>query len=256
MSRSITLRCAILMAAALAAHFAAAAVIDFETDPSGSPSSDNLVLSTPYPIAGGGNVQFYFDVNTNLTYDSGVDDDPIIERTGQDGTDAFTSSTTGVNDSAAAGFVAQLGNFFLRHPTPALLPPPLIADYNTAQNITGLSGEIWDIDGTPASGLYEQWRVDVLDGSNNLLASQTSPLGNSFALDSRPWVFTFTGLSNVDKLVLTFVGTKTTGFGLAFNNFNPQVVPEPGTFVLAGVGAAMLIAMRARRRRESSGNNQ
>ena len=224
-----------------------AAVIDFETDPTTAPSADDYVLATPYPI-GGGSVQCYFDVNANLTYDSGVDGDPIIEQIGADGNDAFTNNLLSLSDTANAPFAPQLGNFFLRQVSPGPAPAPFIVDYNTSATITALSGEIWDIDG--ASQATELWKVEVLDGANVVLASQFSPLGNSFALDARPWVFSFSGLPlGVDKLRITFQGTKINNIGLAFNNFNPTAVPEPGSIVLMGLGAIALVAIGLRRRR-------
>jgi hypothetical protein len=251
MSRLAILCCALVAVAFVIGSPAVAAVIDFESTPSAAIPSDNLVLSTPYAITGGGTVQFYFDVNSNNAYDPGIDDNPVFEQAGQDGSDAFNSTVTGINDTAAPGFTAQLGNFFLRHPSPFSLPPPFLIDYNTAQTITGLSGEIWDID-SGAGGNTEQWLVDVLDGSNNLLASQLSPLDNSSALDSLPWTFAFTGLPlGVDKVRLTFVGTKTTGIGLAFNNFSPttaEAVPEPSSVMLMGLaGTGLITAIRRRR---------
>jgi hypothetical protein len=227
---------------------AVAAVIDFETDPTTAPSTDDYVLSTPYPIAGG-SVQFYFDVNANLAYDSGIDSDPIIEQIGADGNDAFTNNTLALSDIANAPFAPQLGNFFLRQASPGPAPPPFIVDYNTGATITALSGEIWDIDG--ASQATELWKVEVLDGANNVLTSQFSPLGDSFALDARPWVFSFSGLpSGVDKLRITFQGTKINNIGLAFNNFNPTAVPEPGSIMLLGLGLCALAAIGMRRRRQ------
>jgi hypothetical protein len=117
------------------------------------------------------------------------------------------------------------------------------------QTITALSGEIWDIDGS--QGGTEQLIVDVLDASNNVLTSQLSPLGNSLALDGLPWTFSFSGLpAGVDKVRLTFVGTKTSGIGLAFNNFSPTTaVTEPGGASLLGLGAAITLVKFARRRR-------
>ena len=246
MTRCAVLPRALALATCAIALSGQAAVIDFESTPAGTTPSDNLVLSTPYPITGGGSVQFYFDVNGNNVFDSGIDDLPVFEHVGQDGSDAYNSSVTGINDTAAAGFTGQLGTFFLRHPVPFSLPPPFLLDYSTAQTITGLSGEIWDID-SGSLGNTEQWLVEVLDGANNVLATQLSPLGNSSALDSLPWTFAFTGLPlGVDTVRLTFVGTKTTGIGLAFNNFSPTTaVPEPAPLLPLASGL-LFVAVVAR----------
>ncbi len=229
-------------------------VIDFETTPGGGTPVDDAVLNTPYNITGGGTVFFYFDDNLNNTYDAGTDSLPLFEAAGQDGTDGFASSYWGINDTAYPGYAADLGNFFLRQPVSGTVPPPFIVDYNTSQTITALSGEIWDIDGGGLLGT-EQWLVDVLDSSNNVLASELSPLGNSTALDSKPWTFSFTGLPlGVEQVRLTFVGTKTHGLGLAFNNFSPTtvVVPEPTGFALFAAGLVPLLAKFARRRRRTA----
>ncbi len=232
---------------------ALAAVIDFETDPFGGSPVDDAALSVPYNLSGGGTVQFFFDTNGNLTYDSGIDTDPLFEAAGNDANNAFTNNLLGVSDTANGGLAGQLGRFFLRHPVPGPAPPPFVVDYNTSQTITALSGEIWDIDGN--QGGTEQWLVKVLDGSNNVLASQLSPLGNNLALDGLPWVFSFTGLpTGVDKLSLTFVGSKTSGIGLAFNNFNPFAVPEPSSVVLMVAGAISIAGARRRHlRRRAKG---
>ena len=226
-------------------------LIDFETTPGGGPPVDDQVLNAPYNITGGGTVSFYFDNNLNNSYDAGTDTLGVFEAAGQDGTDGFASSYWGINDTAYPGYAADLGNFFLRQPIPGTVPPPFIVDYNTSQTITALSGEIWDIDGSSALGT-EQWLVDVLDSSNNILASELSPLGNSSALDSKPWTFSFSGFPlGVDKVRLTFVGSKTQGLGLAFNNFSPTTaaVPEPTSVYIAGAGLAALLAVAWRRRR-------
>jgi hypothetical protein len=253
------MRCVHLAYGLLVVVFSAAAlpgvanVIDFETTPGGGAPVDDAVLNTPYNITGGGTVAFFFDNNLNNTFDSGIDTLPLFEAAGQDGTDGFGSSYWGINDTAYPGYAAELGNFFLRQPVSGTVPPPFFIHYNTSQTITALSGEIWDIDGAPAG--TEQWRVDVLGGAHNVLASQLSPLGNSSALDSKPWVFAFTGLpSGVEDVRLTFVGTKTQGLGLAFNNFSPTTtaVPEPNSNILLAAAVPFLAMIVRRCRRKAS----
>ena len=171
---------------------------------------------------------------------------PLFEAAGQDGTDGFVNSMSGINDDAAAGFHAQLGHFFLRQVVNGIVPPPFIVDYTTGQTITSLSGEIWDIDGSAALGT-EQWLVEVLNGANAVITSTMSPLGTGPAGDSLPWTFSFGGLpAGVDKVRITFIGTKTQGLGLAFNNFRPTTVPEPFGLVIAALGAVGLAGLRRR----------
>ena len=188
--------------------------------------------------------------NGNNTYDAGIDVDPVLEASGPDGSDGFANQTLGVADTPMAGYFPVLGFFFLRQPSPGSVPPPFIIDYNTAQTISALAGEIWDIDGMPGQGDTEQWAVQVLNAAGSPLAGQPSPLGDSSALDGLPWTFTFSGLpAGVDKVKITFVGSKTSGLGLAFNNFSPVDVPEPSTILLFSLGGAVL---RSRLRRGSA----
>ena len=166
------------------ASLSLAAVVDFETTPSGSIPSDDSFLSTPYNITGGGTVAFFFDKNGNDTFDPGTDDRPVFEAYGPDGNDAFTNGFLATSDTANGGLASQLGNFFLRQLQPGSPPPPFIVDYNTPQTISGLHGEIWDIDGDPTH--TERWKVEVLDASNALITSELSPLGDDQTLDGLP----------------------------------------------------------------------
>ncbi len=192
---------------------------------------------------------FYFDVNGNYAFDPGTDQRPSFEAYGDDALNGFASGPLNTGDIANGGTAGQLGNFFLRQLQPGNPPPPFIVDYNTSQVITALSGEIWDIDGDPTH--TEQWVVQALDGSNNVLTTLTSPLGDDQSLDGLPWVFSFSGLSSgFDKLKITFIGSKTSGLGLAFNNFNPTAVPEPASVVLFGLATAAMAVLAYRRRRQ------
>lgn len=257
------LRCAgIALTLSLLATSARASLITFETTPTGATPVDNAVLVTPYTVTGG-TVHFFFDTNGNNTFEAGVDVNPQFEARGDSDGDpqGFASNKMGGFDNPAGG---NLGNWFLRQPDGiGVLPGPFIIDYDVTQTINALSGEIWDIDATPS--FTEQWRVDVLDSGGIVVATELSPLGilqsDPASLDSLPWAFSFTGLaalsSDVDKVRLTFVGTKTDGIGLSFNNFNAfeaaptTAAPEPGSAVLFGLGLGAL-AMSARSRTRSA----
>jgi PEP-CTERM motif len=246
MRRPIILTASLLLVA-LIAPLAFGQLIDFELTPSGAAPVDDGTLFTPYDIAGPGTVRFFFDTNGNNSFDPGTDGLPVFEAAGPDVLDGFVNSTLGLNDTAMPGYAAQLGGFFLRPVQPGSVPAPFIIDYDTPLVISALSGEIWDIDG--GSGT-EKWQVDVLDAANNVLVTQFSPLGVGPALDGLPWTFAFSGLpAGVDKVRLTFIGTKTSGVGLAFNNFQPYTAPEPSTFVLLGVGLPLLAVAAWKRRR-------
>jgi hypothetical protein len=252
MHRTLIFVCALFTTVSLA-RLSTAAVIDFESKPGGGPTlpaDDDQPIVGAYSITGGGTVQFFFDRDGDNELTAG-DDPGIFERINQDGNDGFVNTGLGTNDVAAPGFAAQLGQWFLRGVTPGAVPPPFIVDYNTAQTITALSGEIWDIDGNASAGT-EQWLVEVLDSSNSVLATLNSPLGTDLTMDSMPWTFAFTGLpTDVDKVRVTFTGTKTFGVGLAFNNFSPTIaLPEPSAIALVAIGAlplAMLVLRRQRR---------
>ncbi len=221
-------------------------LIDFESTPGGAIPSDDALLATPYPLGGPDSVRFFFDRNFNNTFDPGIDDFPTFEIAGDDALDGFINNGLLQGDIPAAGFAAQLGDFFLRPTQPGSVPFPLIIDYNTTLSISALSGEIWDIDGSAVD--TEQWQVDILDAANNVIATQNSPVGIDSLLDSTPWTFAFSGLpAGVDKARLTFIGTKTSGVGLAFNNFRPFAIPEPGTALLIGAGLAWMSATRSGR---------
>ncbi len=209
-------------------------VIDFEQTPAGALPVDNSSLSAPY-VFEDLSVQFFFDVNGNTVYDSEIDELPVFERAGSsDSVRGFLGSSG--NDTPDTGFESHLGDYFLRQ-SPGNkfgnLPAPLIVDYDTFLSISALSGEIWDIDGNGGTGT-EQWLIEVLDGSGNVLASTKSPLGElgsyTAELDARPWTFNFTELpSGVDKVRLSFIGGKTYGIGLAFNNFRPTTTSTAQT---------------------------
>lgn len=236
-----------------ASRLCAAALIDFELSPAGVAPVDNAALAAPYSLTGGGTVSFFFDVDGGNTL-TGVDTPAYFEAAGVDPQSAFNNDFLSLADTANGGTAGQLGNFFLRQLQPGSVPPPFIVDYNTAQTIAGLSGEIWDIDGAP--GNTERWFVEVLDAANNVLATQASPLGNSAALDGLPWTFAFSGLpAGVDKLRITFTGSKTSDLGLAFNNFSPLVaVPEPASVLLMGMATMAALVVAARRKREVRGD--
>jgi hypothetical protein len=233
-------------------------LVTFDQTPAGTTPADNSELASPYTIDGGGTVRFFFDTSGNGSFDPGVDALPFFEAAGDaDPQSGFVNNTIVRDDIAASGFENQLGTYFLRQPAAfGAVPAPFFVDYDTSQTITALSGEIWDIDGVdeptdPGFGT-EQWRVEVLNASGAILASQLSPQGTAptVPLDGQPWVFSFANLpSGVDKIRITFTGTRP-AVGLAFNNFSPTVaIPEPGSFLVGILGLVPLFMNGCARRR-------
>jgi hypothetical protein len=225
----ITMALAMALATAALAP-AQAQVITFETDPSGAPAVDNasLGLASAYAVGGLG-LTFGFDSDGNGTPDTPA----VFEAIGNDGVDGFAACVD--RDMASPGFETQLGNFFLRG-TPGADFRLLVIDY-AGGTVAAASGEIWDIDASLP--LNEQYRVAAYDALGNLLGTIDSPVGTQDSgclnteLDGRPWTFSFSGLTpGIARITIDFIGTKTQGIGLAFNNFNATgegAVPESAT---------------------------
>jgi len=224
---------------------ASAAIIDFETQPNGSGSTDNtaLGLNDAYVIDGV-SVTFGFDADN----DGVTDTEAIFEQAGDtDTTRGFLNDVLGQFDTADPGFESQLGNYFLRKQGNINSDfGTFIIDYTSSTPVTAASGEIWDIDG---GGLGdEQYQIQAFDSNNSLLATIISPLGNDLTLDGRPFTFGFSGLSGIDQIRIDFISQKSK-IGLAFNNFSPTttVVPVPAAIWLFGSGMLGLIGVARRK---------
>lgn len=220
-----------LLLTTLCAAPAAAQVITFETAPSGAPAADDqpLGLASAYTV---GALSITFGVDTDL--DGIPETTAFLERTGPDVLDGFAACNG--RDVAATGFGPQLGGFFLRS-TPGADFGVLIIDY-AGGVVSGASGEIWDIDGVSQGS--EQYRVRAFNSGGTLLATIDSPLSTQESgctnteLDGKPWTFNFSGTPGIARITIDFIGSKTSGIGLAFNNFNAtgeQPVPaRPATW--------------------------
>jgi hypothetical protein len=219
-----------------------ALTIDFETVP-GSASADQLPISNQYQTQFG----VTFSLNNGST--------PFLEAVGTaDAGDGFINDNLGVADTAAPGFANQLKNFYLRIGTATLSSAPLptlIINYSTP--VAAASAEIWDID---AQGVgTEQWLLQTLDGSNNVNDSLISPLGTNNgagSLDGKPWAWSFShGTNDIYAIRVSFIGSKTNGIGLAFDNFSPSSVspiPEPTETLMLLCGLAVLGISKLRKR--------
>jgi hypothetical protein len=194
-----------------------AQIITFETDPTGTPSTDDaaLGLASGYTV---GALSITFGVDGDL---NGIPETTaFLERTGPDVLDGFLGCNG--RDMAATGYGSQLGDYFLRS-TPGADFGVLIIDYSGGV-VSAASGEIWDIDGV-AQGT-EQYRVRAFDSGGTLLATIDSPLSTQESgcanteLDGKPWTFNFFGTPGIARITIDFIGSKHDGIGLAFNNFN------------------------------------
>lgn len=211
-----------LMMACMSAAVVKADIIDFETLPGGVPS-DDLSISTQYLADFG--VTFGLDTNGDGFADPGQY--PIMEAQGADGVDGFINDTLGIRDTAAPGFEGDLGHFFLRGLAP--VPPiGLVILYDSP--VSAANGDIWDIDGSGSQG-SEQWLVqgmgqNYIDSGDltDVVATDLSPVGTDLTLDGKPWTFSLdSGSPVIYAIRITFVGTKTSGIGLAFDRFSPSL---------------------------------
>ncbi len=208
-----------------------AQIITFETDPAGATAVDDAVLGLASAFTVGAlSITFGFDGDLNGIPETTAS----FERTGPDVIDGFVGCNG--RDVAATGLGPQLGGFFLRG-NPGADFGLLIIDY-AGGVVNGASGEIWDIDGLTNG--TEQYRVRAFDTGNVLLATIDSPLSTQDSgclnteLDGKPWTFDFSGTPGIARITIDFIGSKTNGIGLAFNNFNAtgeQPVPvTPGSW--------------------------
>lgn len=240
----------LLMATALPAN---AGIIDFEKTAFGVTPTDNLVMDlSDYFMVDDIKVSFGFD-----TDDDGVlDANAVFEQSGNTdaGEDTGFWGIGGARDIAAPGFEEQLGDFFLRQSDPYQPFGVFTILYDSNRPVTSASGEIWDIDGSNRK--TEQFLVQAFD-EDLLLGSIESPLGNNSLLDGKPWRFSFEELSNINRIEITFTGSKTKGIGLAFDNFYPlskaseaNHVVEPDTF-LVWVFVVLFVLFKHRSKKEN-----
>ncbi len=232
-----------------------AGLIDFETTASGETPVDNAIIAVDdYFTADGTSVSFGFDTNK----DGVLDSYSVFEKIKggkEGGNSGFMSSYGNRYDEAATGSEAVLGDFFLRQKN-AYKPFGIFHIlYHSINPVTSASGEIWDIDGRKNN--TEQFFVEAFNGADSL-ASILSPLGPSYgknSLDGKPWAFGFNNLSDITRIEISFIGSKKSGIGLAFNNFSPiedvslqsNLIPEPTILAIFSFGIILLSSRRSKK---------
>lgn len=222
---------------------AKAGLISFESTALGGVPIDNSTIEfSDVFMADSVAVRFGFDSNS----DGRLDTKAVFEEVGNNDTRGDTGfwGYGSDKDTAAPGFTALLGDFFLRQSDPYQPFGIFTILYDANNPVTEASGEIWDIDGGRNT---EQFLVKAFDGAR-LLESITSPLGIDNTLDGKPWTFGFRGLTNITKIEITFTGSKKKGIGLAFNNFSPvedvsQIVSVPEPSIISLFLACTLILL-------------
>jgi len=231
-----------------------AGLIDFETTATGLIPTDNGIISLDDEfMTDGVSVKFGFDTNGN----GQVNSQGVFEQVGggeEGGKSGFMSKYDNKYDIAATGSESLLGVFFLRQKNAYQPFGTFHIIYDALNPVTSASGEIWDIDGH--NGNTEQFFVEAFNGEE-ILAAILSPLGKKSgkkSLDGKPWTFGFSGLSDITRIEISFIGSKSKGIGLAFNNFSPiedisartNSVPEPSTLAIFSLGLIGLASSRFR----------
>ena len=244
----------------------AGSILTFETRPDGTtPIDDEIIgLGVGYTTDNGVTVTFGFDTNNDGVADLPAAYEDTVDKPafGASAEPEFGYCTSNYGnypcstDQAAPGYETQLGSYFIRASGAQTDWDSFIILYDATNPVTAATGEIWDID--RGNQGWEKFHVSVYDESGALLAAETSPQGkfehNPEGLDAKPWVWTFSGLSNINKIVFTRdtePGTKPY-FPLGFNNFAPDspavFVPEPSSSLLLLIGACCWGAASRRRR--------
>lgn len=186
----------------------------------------------------------------NVTFTAVENIDLFYEERGSNGIDGFLDDPAGEYDQEDEDTTASLGNYFMR--TNEAVSVRDLGGGGKVFQMTyqrapekPISGQIWDIDGNESQGT-EQWRVEAFDADNALIATVVSPLGTdnrNGSLNAEPWTFTFDGagydLASVNKLTFDFIGSKTEGIGLGFDNFQtgaPVPLPAAAWFLITALG--------------------
>jgi len=230
------------------------ALIDFE-----SYGTDDQVIDSNFKFVDG-SVEVQFGIDIDGIY-STFEDEAFIEEVGtENADDGFWYNTGGAFDTESPNAAPDtLGNYFLR--TSALsasefgeggtLPGVFLIKY-TGAGARAASGQIWDVDGDPFAGGSEAWKITAYDAGQNILAiDNTLEYFNNdenTSLDGQAYTFIFDNLTaDLAYITIEFTGSKTSGIGLAFDNFSADVIPEPSTY--AAIFGALALGLAVYRRK-------
>lgn len=241
----------ILLATALPAVSQTTTLIDFEPDakgflPDGSLAEDKLKLNTQFSSLG---INFGVDKDNDLQIDK--NSYLYLEAVGaSDGHKAYKSENgSEKEDTAAAGFESQLGDWFIQ--TKDNGKDTWLVTFDNPQSAA--SGEIWDIDAKDDKGKkYEQWSVTAYDANGNVIATLESPTGihdeDPTSLDSKPWTWSFdqAGAEGISIVALTNIGTHKGDAG--FDNISGTSMgsPEASFSILAATFGLLGLSRRKR----------
>ncbi len=232
--------------------------IDFEnTSVSGTPFSDNFGIDGAIFRSQGSDIVFSFASGTPTIEDATptetrigstqeeTDNSPFGFVTGNDGDPASDTVDTPRNGFTGTG----LDEFFLRNEPALSSDLTLTLEWVNGTGTDQLSFQLWDIDGS-SSGRSEQYTVSFFSGTE-LLGTVATPevfVSGLTSLDGLPFTVAFASpdLRLIDEVVIEFTGTKLSGVGVAFDNFDPARIPEPGAGTLAAMAALGFLARRKR----------
>ncbi len=246
---------------------AQAALVTFEDGDFGVAAVDNKPITTEY-LAGAG-VTFHTGAYGATNYGS-FTGTAYLEQMGQQAGETVGGGNSGFGygpdgggasevDTVAPGVGldgltqaqrnSAMGSYFLR--TTSYSRDSLTVLYSTA--VTAASFEVWDLDGGTAGS--ERWKITTYNGdwltpvSSQQTSLETSNLDTT-SYDGQALIIGLSG-GDFDRFVIEFTGTKTSGVGLAFNNFNTTAIPEPATFLLFGLGGMGAWLVRRNKKRST-----
>lgn len=230
------------IAALLVAGQSYAGVLDFEE--AASLGGDDAAISSDYLASQGYSFTAVAGTSASTATSSGF----AFEAVGQDGTDAFWTSTAPNRDNAVAG---DMGNYFAKSDQGPTDYFKLTVDY--AELSTSVSGEIWDIDNN------DRFQVTAFDASGNQIQTLTTP--ETSWLDARPWAFSIDADPNsgqlIDRIEIESVAGYSAGaFGLDNFSYTPSTAsthaaPLPGALPLAFAGFTAMVASRRRKKTDN-----